>query len=254
MGCIIIATPELSDAAVITAGVESAAGPASNLQKRQPTDVWESASATPYCEVDLNTVKTFNLISLLFTNATGFDQWKIRTADTQAGLISAPDYDSTFMTLSYVGSDGHVFVWIPAGLSNRWVRFDFITASNPFMAGRLYIANALQPTRNRSYGMEDGYDDNSAIDMTDGTAMIPNDGTNRAVLNFTLNLITEAERHAIREINKIRGASYDVIVITNPEATVNKEDVLYYGLLQSRRLAVNTAFNFNEIAYQLKAL
>jgi hypothetical protein len=45
-----------------------------------------------------------------------------------------------------------------------------------------------------------------------------------------------------------------VIIITNPLATVNKEDVLYYGLLQARRLAVNTAFNYNEIAYQLTSL
>jgi len=254
MGCLIIATPELSDAAIITSGAETTAGPASNLQKRQPTDAWESPSATPYCEVDLNTVKNFNLIALLFTNATGFDQWQIRTADTQAGLISAPDYDSTFMTLSYVGSDGHVFLWIPAGLSNRWVRFDFITASNPFMAGRLYIANAFETIRFHSYGLEDGYSDDSAIDQTDGTAMIPNDGTNRAILNFKLNLITEAERHAIHEINKTRGASKDVIVITNPLATVNKEDVLKYGLLQARRLAVNTAFNYNEMSYQLTSL
>jgi len=254
MGCIIIATPELSDAAVITAGVESAAGPAANLQKMQPTDVWESASATPYCEVDLTTVKTFNLIALLHTNATGFDQWRIRTADTQAGLVSAPDYDSNFVTLSYVGAEGHVFVWIPAGMSNRWVRFDFITASNPFMAGRLYIANAFQPIRNRSYNMEDGYDDDSAIDKTDGMAMIPNDGTNRALLKFKLNLITEAERHTIRELNKDRGASKDVIVITNPLATVNKADVLYHGLLQAQRVAVNTAFNYNEINYQLVSL
>ena len=220
----------------------------------QPTDVWEAGGGAPYIEIDLGAVSTINLIALLFTNATGADQWRIRTANTQGALVSAPVYDSNYDTVSYVGSEGHVFMYFATALSNRWVRIDLITASNPFMAGRLYIDNAFQPTRGRSYGLEDGYDDDSKIDSTDGSARIPNDGTNRAVVSFTLNLITEAERHAIREINKERGASGDVIVITNPEVTVNKQDVIYYGLLQRRRVAVNTAFNFNEMAYQLLSL
>ena len=102
--------------------------------------------------------------------------------------------------------------------------------------------------------MEDGFDDDSLLDSTDGGRLIPNQGANRAVLNFSINLITEAERHAIRELLKARGASSDVLVITDPGAAVNIADVIYYGLLQRRRLVVNTAFNYNTAAFQLTAL
>ena len=45
-----------------------------------------------------------------------------------------------------------------------------------------------------------------------------------------------------------------MLVITNPHATVNVADVIYYGLMQRRRLVVNTAFNYNTAAFQLTAL
>ena len=254
MANIILATPVLSDAATITASTETAAGPASNMQTMQPTDPWEAGGGAPYCEVDLGVISTFNLIALLFTNATGADQLRVRSADTQGNLTAAPDYDSSYQTLSYVGSEGHVFIWIAAGQSNRWIRFDLITASNPFLCGRLYISNALQPSINYRYGTEDGYDDDSLIDATDGGNLIPTFGKNRAVLSFTVLSLTETERHNIREFNKARGASRDVLIITDPEASLNKQDKIYYGLLQQRRVAVQTSFNLHETPYQLTAL
>jgi len=254
MSNVVLATPELSDAATIIASTETAAGPASNLQTMQPTDVWEAGGGAPYLEIDLGAVSSFNLIALLFTNATGADQWRVRTANTQGALVSAPVYDSNYEVVSYVGSEGHVFMFFAAALSNRWVRIDLITASNPFMTGRLYIDNGFQPSVNYRFGAEDGYDDDSLIDLTDGGRQIPNAGANRAVLALTMLALTETERHTLREINKARGASLDVLVITDPVASVNKQDVIYYGLLQRRRVAVKTAFNVDEIAYQLISL
>ena len=69
MGNLILATPILSDAATITAGTETAAGPVTNLQKMQPTDLWEAATTAAYCEIDLGAVTAFNLVALLATNA-----------------------------------------------------------------------------------------------------------------------------------------------------------------------------------------
>jgi hypothetical protein len=252
MGNIVIGTPELSDAATLYPSTETTAGPATSLQTMQPTDVWEAGGGAPYIEIDLGAVSNFNLIALLFTNATGADQWRVRTANTQGALVSAPVYDSNYEVVSYVGSEGHVFMF-PGALSNRWVRIDLIAAVNPFMAGRLYISNAFQPTINYDYGGEDGYDDDTLIDVTDGGNLIPNDGANRAIVSFTLNLSDETERHTIREINKARGAQDDVVVITDPDAAVNKADVIYYGLLQRRRAAITTVFNRNKIGYQLTA-
>ena len=280
MAKIVIATSELSDAATITASGETSAGPAENLKKMQPTDIWQAPTLTPYLEIDLGSVMSFNLVALLFTNATAGAIWRVRAADTQAGLTTSPDHDVSSLPLRHslvwidaaIGESApitvaqspdtgdkrnHALLWIPAGWSNRWLRIDITDTANPdgtFMAGRLYVSDALQPTYNYDYGAADGFDDSSTIDETDGGQLIPNDGTNRPVLEFVLNTATESERHTVREINRKRGASKDVLVVTDPEAATNPHDHVKYGLLQRRRVAVNTAFNRHQVNYQLRGL
>lgn len=253
MSNLVLATPDLSDDGTLTASAETAAGPVTNLQKMQPTDLWVVASTTPYLVLDLGAVTSFNLVAALFLNAVLTDTWRIRTADTEAGLTAAPDEDTTATAMTDISSEGHVFHWIPAGWTNRWIRIDFVVSS-PFMAGRLYVANGFQPSLNYQPGGPDGYDDDSIIDITDGGNLIPNFGTNRAVFGFTLNLSDETERHTIREINRTRGSSSDVIVIRDPVPAANKSDVLYIGLLQRRREAITNNFNRHKISYQLISL
>ena len=254
MSNIIIATPVLSDAATLSADDETTAGPVTNLQKMQRTDVWESESTTAYLVIDLGAVTTFNVIALLSMNAVVTDTWRIRTANTEVDLTGDPAQDTTATALTDMSPDGDIFHWITAGWSNRWVRIDMATASSPFMAGRVYVANALEFAVNYQYGGEDGYSDDSQIAVTDGGNLIPGSGSNRAILNFTLNIMSETERHAIRELNRTSGATNDVIVITDPTAATNKQDVLYHGLLQSRRVTITTAFNRNQANYQLTSL
>ena len=252
MSNLILATPILSDAATITASTETTAGPVTNLQKMQLTDLWEAASTTPYCEIDLGSTQSFNLISLIGIYASVLISWRVRTATSQANLTAAPTHDSGSVSVGAAMAGNHIWYWY-SGLSNRWVRIDLVTTS-PTYVGRLYISNATEMTFNYQYGAQDGFDDDSIIDSTDGNNLIPNQGANRAVLDFTMNIRTEAERHAIREINRLRGAANDVLVIKDPAATTNKTDLIYYGLLQRRRQAVHTAFNLHNINYQLVSL
>lgn len=253
MSNLVLATPELSDDGTLTSSAETTAGPVTNLQKMQPTDVWEVASTTPYIVLDLGAVTAFNLVAMLHQNAILTDTWRIRTADTEGNLTAAPTEDTTATAMTDISPDGHVFHWIPAGWTNQWIRIDFVVSS-PFMAGRLIVANGVQQVVNYSYGAEDGYDDDSIIDITDGGNLIPNFGTNRAIFSFTLTTIDETERHLIREINRTRGASADVVILSDPEQSTNKSDVIYHGLLQRYRAAIVTAFNRNSIQYKLKSL
>lgn len=280
MSNIVLATPELSDAATVTSSGETAAGPVENLKRLQPTDIWQAPTLTPYIEIDLGAVTSFNLVSLLFTNATAGAIWRVRTADTQLGLTTAPDHNVSSLPLRHslvwidvaIGESApiivaqspdtgdkrnHAVLWVPGGWSNRWIRIDITDTGNPdgtFMAGRLYVSNALQPTYNHDYGAADGFDDDSTIDRTDGGQLIPNDGANRPVFEFTLNTANESERHTVREINRKRGSSKDVLIVTDPNAAENPHDFVKYGLLQRRRVAVNTAFNRHQVNYQMTGL
>lgn len=253
---ILIATPILSDAATaITPNNESTAGPVSNLQTMQPTDVWESTGGTPSLVINLGAVSDFNLVALLATNLGSSDTIRVRSADSESALTAGPTWDSTALAQSYIGDEGHAFIWSSGGQANQWVRIDIATASDPMYCGRLYIADAYQPSLNYLVSdNEDGYADESLIDLTDGGNMIPTAGTNRQVFSFALKMITEAERHVVRELNKSRGGSSDVLVIRAPEAASNKADAIYYGLMQMRRVVVQTAFNRHETAYQITAL
>ena len=249
----LIAMPYLSDAAVLDA-TEEVYGPATNLQLMQPSDAWAALGGTPALEIDLGGIQSFNVIALLRTNATGFDQWRIRTADTYGDLLTSPDYDSDYQSISWVGSKGDLYAWNNAGWSNRWIRIDFVTASDPFLAGRLYVSNAFQPERCYKYGLATGYNDESTITTTDGGNLIPTHAANRQTLDITLNLRTPAEAHAIDEINRLQGGSRDVLIILNPDEVTYKAEQIYYGILQPRRASVLTAFNWHEISYQLRAL
>ncbi len=274
MGNIVIAAPTLSDAATVTASGETSAGPAENLKRMQPTDIWQAPTLTPYLEVDLGAVSSFNLVGLLFTNATSSATWRVRAANTQADLTAAPAQDvsslplrhsisvlpgpvSTTQSPDLTDARNHGLLWIPAGWSYRWLRIDIADATNPdgtLMAGRLYVSQAFQPKRNFEYGLADGFDDDSTIESTDGGQLIPNDGANRPVLDFTMNTSDESERHTVREIHRLRGSRKDVLVITDPDTTTNPFDKIHYGLLQRRRVAVLTAFNRNQINYQIRGL
>jgi hypothetical protein len=147
-----------------------------------------------------------------------------------------------------------MYLWNSAGWTNRWIRIDLIVTANPFTVGRLYVADAFQPTANYAYGAERGYQDFSHIDMTDAGNMIPNHGANKKVFNFSLNLINAADNHSVSEINRLRGASRDVLIISDPDASTYQSDNIYYGLFQARRASVITNYNFHQASYQLIAL
>lgn len=129
MSNLTIATTAMIDAATVTASHAVAAGPVTNLQRNQPTDIWRSDSLVPYITVDFGSVKSFNQIALLFTNAQATDVWRIRTADTEAGLLSAPDYDSGSEVWS-----GTVRNW--AGIANLGSNFYL-----PVNGGDIYKTN-----------------------------------------------------------------------------------------------------------------
>lgn len=93
----ILATPDWSDAATITTNSAEAAAPVTNLQEMQPTDLWASqvGVTTPYLELDRGSAQPWNLVLLLFTNASNSGMFRVRSGPSQASVqgSSAP-YDS----------------------------------------------------------------------------------------------------------------------------------------------------------------
>lgn len=257
MANIIIATPELGDTSPTYASSETEAGPLNNLRKMQPSSLWQSTDTAPWIEIDLGVAQPINLLALLHTNLTNQATVRVRTAATRGALTSAPVDDTYLVLVTAADGKRHAFLYLETAFNQRWVRLDISDATNPYgviYAGRLFVSNALTFQHNYKYGMQDGYDDDSTLDITDGGVLIPAEGANRAVLEYTLNLKGEAERHLVRELHRKRGASKDVLVVTDPQASINLIDRIYHGLLQRRRVAVNTYFNRHTVTHQLTSL
>jgi len=90
----ILAAPEWSEAATITASSAQTETPVTNLLKYQPTDIWSATSLTPYLELDAGSAQDWNSVWAFFSNARAQDVWRVRAANTQGNLTAAPFYDS----------------------------------------------------------------------------------------------------------------------------------------------------------------
>lgn len=260
-GHVIIATPELSDAATIMASHVTTAGPVVNLQRMQPTDLWESTSLTPYLEIDLGAVSNFNLIALLFTNARQVDTWRVRVADTQADLIADPVFDSGIVPFSPWDTNSparHGFIWRYTGFVNRWLRIDIDSGGNPdgrFVAGRLYVSNAYRPSRNYIHGNAIGFLDTSPRDRSSAGNTVVNRQGVIPLAEFELALTDEKEYYEnTRRIQQLRAGSRDVLVMLDPEDPQFAHDKIYYGLLSTTLRVTNPAYRLFSQRYEIEGL
>lgn len=259
MGSIALCTPELSDDGIIaTTSNEQVGFLVTMLQNIQPTKIWRTKTLTDiYLEIDLGSVQDFSMVALLYTNATSAATWQIRTANTQAELTAAPDYDSTLITFwpttgleDWDRVSGFHF---PSTQTNRWVRIDIVDAANPdgyFQSGRLYVANMWQPTVNMSYGGGVGFDDDSGHNNASGGPTIITTNSKRRILNFELGFLSETEMYNNAfSIDLRRGSSKDILVIPDPSNNDQLQNQSVYGLMKNLQPIINARYGIFKKRY-----
>lgn len=261
MSNIVIATPILSDAGTVTASSQIAAAPVDNLQRMQPTDVWQSTGTTAYVEIDLGSTQSINLFALLFTNCTSSATWRVRAASSQANLISAPGYDSStviFSPWSTASDRRHGFRFLTVPVTQRWVRFDITDSGNQdgyIAAGRLYVANAYQPARNYEYGARHGFKDLSGSDRSSGGQRIVHEQPIIPMIDLSIVCNDRDEFYAnTHRIQQLRGGSKDILIILDPDDTTNGHEGILYGTLESSLPSVHPRYNHYEQRYVLEGL
>ncbi len=260
MGNPVIATPEIGDAAVLTASSAPEGLPVGNLQTRQPGQVWRAQDpAASWVEADLGSAATLNLVALLHHNLTGAGTWRIRAAATQANLTAAPGYESGVVTAwPTTGLDDwetvNSILWLgDAGAQTfRWWRVDLADAANPagfLEAGRLYLANAWQPSRNLDYGWSTAWLDPTELNLALGGQEYDIGRRRRREITFAIPIVAnsqaEAEAEAYDqpfEIQRRRGRSGDVLAIRDPDNADQLQRQTIYGRMAELRPIVNTAF------------
>lgn len=244
MANLILALPTVSDRAAITAGSAAATMEAANLQSVQPGERWRATDLeNVWLQIDLGAAAAVRMVWLGYTNASAAAQWRVRAAASAGDLSVAPGYDSGWRA-HRVGDTAdwartHGFLWLPATETWRYWRIDIDDPENAdghYEAGRLYLADPWQPTRNRRYGGGDGYVDDSTAERARGGQTYVTEGGCWREGSFTLGFMDREEMQAnAARIDRLVGTRRDLLIVYDPDETARLMDECFYARLTELR-------------------
>lgn len=266
MAHMILASPALSDAAVLSSTADVAATlPLANLQVQQPGQAARfTALGSVWFDADLGAASAVDTIALLANNGTAAATWRIRAAATQGGLTAAPGYDSGAISLwpaagrPTLWARPHALLWLSAAETWRWWRIDVFDAGNGdgfFEAGRLYLCAAWRPGRNLQYGASIGVVEDAANKEAAGGQIWPQLRGRRRRAEFSLKFLAEADmqRNALA-LDLARGQSGDVLFCQDPEADEFLNHTMLYGLMTGMRAIILDHFKLYSKSYRIEEL
>lgn len=273
----ILATPILSDAAVLTTSTAPATLPAANLQKMKIGQLWRSLDASAaFVVADLGTAKAINLIALLGHSGSSRSYARIRAAATEADLTAAPAYDSGDMPFRshQAGFDAtwasgvtdeeegaletnHFMKWFGQSVQTyRWWRVDIVDPNSVYLdVGRLYISKAWQPETNYNYGASEGRIDPSRQGRTAGGQVQSVERPSYRFTEFTLSYASKDEMYkSAFDIERLRGTTRDVLLIPDPEDTAHLQRRILYGTMKGLQPIINSNFSIYDKSYRIEEI
>lgn len=202
MSNLLLAYPNWADVSVLftpvlSAGSWNASLPLSNLQDRRLAKVARSTDATTgstQFRIDLGVARAVRLIALPTHNFTSAATVEVN-GGTSAGAsdvyngaaVAAYPAGETAETLEGLNT-GYVLV-LPSSLTARYWTVLINDTANPagyVELGRLFVGDAYQPTINAAYGLQQGWEDDSTAEISDGGAAIVEERRMRRTATFTL--------------------------------------------------------------------
>ena len=285
MGNLTILWPTPLDGATITASSEASSDfAASNLGQSQPDQAWRSTGVRETIRAVLqDEAASIDALALIATNFSKYGTISWRGADdialldgatygysalneaepgfTSANHAANPIIDLNFVKQSYRWGLAsrpavHRVHILPTPQSYRAWRLDLHDPGNLagyLQVGRLYAAKKWQATINVDVGATEGYIDPSpATEMRGGTIRIDPWGKRRT-MEFTIGFMEEAEMRAYAaEIERLRGASGDVLVMVDPDNTTDFQQMTIYGAMRDLRPQKNFALGLWTKSYLIE--
>lgn len=240
---------ESSSAAVDASSSATAATmPWSNLFTQYPFQKARTSSLTGMVLiVDLGASKEINTVLLLYSNAGTNTQWRIRFADTEAGLATATGDDdsgtvdfwpsgvaSTYSDDWQLGTLGYFKT--ASTRTRRWMQIDFTDATHPdgyLEFGCLLVGKTWNPAKNP---MRSGSTSPTEIEPTshvrsESGMLYPTERGRPTLASYRFAFLTFAEYQALRRIFRLRGTSKHVAAIFDPTTTANLPENVVHGCL-----------------------
>jgi hypothetical protein len=254
---LMIASPTLSDEAVVSAANTPPTMSAENLLSYQPTDWMRVTSALDSVVIDVYMPDTlpypyteveWTAVMPMYTNAGEDDVWRVTASPTLGGL-SSPTFDTGWMNLLKVPGTGrlpwkHGLYWTErhpdgsdAGVrTERFLRIYVDASGNPdgfLQWGRLYVCKPWQPPNHCNRGVRLLHDEQARRVETEGGASRVARRPRPRVLEFGVDFVSREEMLAEGyEIDSSRGISGDVAVVYDPDSP-NLHKMYLYGTMQS---------------------
>jgi hypothetical protein len=265
-----LATPVLSDAATLTADNETL--PVANLQTKQPTKVWRSNNLSVNVVADLGGDYSIDLFALMFSNATADATWRIRAAAEESELTADPAYDTGPMTFA-AGINGQYLIYsqgAPETYSRtsgyhtflpkqfRWWRADIFDPDNAdgyLDFGRLYIADSFTPQRTFSYGWTQQWMDGQVRDKSLGNQTYPQERNTYRRISGQFRWQSESDMYGeLYQLQRKRGSSKDVLLITDELKTDRLMDWSVYGLMTDIEPITGSTFRLYETTLTIEEM
>lgn len=255
----LISTPYLSDRAEqITASSSASDSLAVNnlIISPQPSTVWRTLDLDPFVVIKLpedlaEVACEWNTVQPLYTNSGPDATWKVTAAMTEGGLAT-PTYDSGWIPARPVtGMDRpgepewrHALLWLGDDVvrTEPWVKIFWNdeaplrpdnVAEDFVQWGRLFVSLGWRPPYHRDRGAElMPADERPRRVMSQGGASRIGRSARPKRYRFTVgHMETEEALTAAYELDRVAGASGDVTVVEDPEATSHLHKRYIYGTL-----------------------
>lgn len=249
--------------ATTSAAITDAA--ASHLLTTQPSDVYGTEATSVVIVASRPGVLPINHVGLLFTNAHSATTWRVRVADTEAGLTGVPSFDSGTVfvwegrDLSFLDRP-HALMWLPEyadytpQLEASWLRIDLATVPTPFYAGRLWAMNAWQPSRNVQFGFGVGFEARwKGTNIGPATVVRRVPPPPRLRFRFAHLLKGEAMEKAYR-FDRAAAEGREVVACLAPRDAAHRQELTVYGTVTPGGEIVPSAHVSWEREYELKGL
>lgn len=245
-----IAWINLADSATVTASSSVSTLPVGNLASEDIQEVWRATSTTAYLIVDLGSSTSVGIVALIGSNAGLVDAAQVRVSTSDNTGAAGDAYNSGTIATAVDTVFGMFVHPIEPAVSGRYVRIDLTQSSAP-EAGRLVVARTWTPSTNFSLvrSWEPLWNDLSRRSFSlSGNPFFDRLPRQRG-LRFVLRGLTETEAEdEIHEINRLNGASRDILVCRDVDSANLGKDT-FWGPMAVPAVYPETAKGFFEAEF-----
>jgi len=253
----------LADAATVSASSWIASAPPTMLQNPHVRRRWKGrngASEYILCdfgsEVSIDTVALFGcqgVLSDVQRNLSSAATTRIRLSNSDDTGVTGEIHDSGSAAGRISDAYGALVYLLDAPVSARYLRIDLGQSSaDALLAGRLVAGVRHTFSINFNFDWQFGYADLSRKSRSaGGQTFIERDDRYR-IVTLTFGFLSEADRYsAVDDIDRLKGVSSDILLITDPDsARLDRDSV--WGLLQDLSPVTQPFFDNYSKTYALE--